>query len=213
MLLPGQDMRTHFSFELAKGARKKPPIILFAMGRIRKKPWVPQESAQTRALDTWMVPRNSHKRPSNFDLAVQARIPYSVRFILSGDLGSEWETFGGIGLQFTHLGIVHQMAVAENATVAQLYDGRVLAYADELSKSREWGADIIKLTQEGDQRIKRDVLRECGVAQAFGLSTWKPNKGHRGRVKDEGKGKGKDKKGRVKGKDRPSDGQRQKNAG
>ena len=126
-----------------------------------------------------------------------------MRFILSGDVASSWGTFGGIGLQFAHLGAVLHMAVAENATIAQLYDSRVRTYAGELSKFRERGVGITKLLQEEDRRIKRGALRECGVAQTFGLSTWKPNKGHKGRDKDMGNGKGIDKKGRGEGKGRP----------
>ena len=132
MLLPGQDMRNHFSFELAKGARRKPPIAPFVMGGSMRNPGPPLESAHTRALDAWKVLQKSHKRHSNCDLAFQAWIAYSIRFILSGDLTSAWKTFGGIGLQFAHIGTVLNMAEAENATIAQLYDLRVRTYANEL---------------------------------------------------------------------------------
>ena len=102
------------------------------------------------------------------------------------------------------------MAVAENDTIAQLYAPRVRTYAKELSKIREREAGIIKILQEEDRRIKRDGPRERGVAQTFGLSTWKPNKGHKGRDKDKGEGKGKDKKGggRAKAPPRTVDGRR-----
>ena len=204
-LLPDQDMCNHFSFELAKGACKKPPIVPFVLGELHKKPWVPQESSHTRALDAWKVLQKSHKRPSNCDLGFQAWITYSLRFILSGDLVSAWKTFGGIALQFTHLGTVLNMAVTENATIAQLYDAKVRTYANELSKFRERDTDIIKLLQEEDQRIKREVLRECGITQTFALPTWKENKGGK-RKKEKGKGKGKNKKTYGKGRGHPSNG-------
>ena len=205
MLLPGQEMCSRFSFELANGAWGGTSDYPFCPGGIRKKPWVPQESPHTRALDAWRVLRKSHKRPSNCDMAFQAWITYSLRFILSGDLVSAWKTFGGIALQFTHLGNALQKAMAENATIAQLYDARVRTYADELSKFREREADIVNLLQGEGQRSKRDVLRECGIAQTFAVSTWKPNKGPCRRQKDKGKGKGgKNKKPRGKGKYRPS---------
>ena len=131
-----------------------------------------------------------------------------MRFVLSGDLVSAWKTFGCIPLQFTHLVTARHIAVAENAAIAQLYDDRVRTYADELSKFREREADIIKLLQEEGQRIKRDVIRECGITQTFAVSTWKPNKGPGRRQKDNGKGNGcKNKKPRGKGKDHPSNGQ------
>ena len=116
-------------------------------------------------------------------------------------------------MHLARLGTVLHMAVAENDTIAQLYDSRVRTYADALAKFREREDDITKLPQEEDRRIKRDGLRECGAAQTFALSTWKPNKAHNGRNKDKGKGKGQDKMVRGKGKDRPSNRQRQKGDG
>ena len=89
------------------------------------------ESARTRALDAWKVLRKSHKRHPNCDLAFQAWVAYSMRFILAGDLEYEWKTFGGIGLQSAHLGAVPQMAIAENVTTSQLYGARVRTYAGE----------------------------------------------------------------------------------
>ena len=123
-----------------------------------------------------------------------------MRFVLSGDFASASKTFGGIGLQFAHLGDVLRMSIAENAPISQLYGASSRAYADELSKFREREADIIKLLQEADRRIKRDVLQECGAAQTFARPTWKPNKGHKGKEKRKGKGQ----KGRGEQKGRPS---------
>ena len=93
---------------LASNVRKEREgnIRLFHFSRaVRGKPWIPQESAHARALGAWRVLRKPHKSPPNGDLAFQACVSYSLRFLLSGDLASDWETFGGIGIQFAHLGV------------------------------------------------------------------------------------------------------------
>ena len=85
------------------------------------------------------------------------------------------------------------MAVTENATIAQTYDTKVRNYANELSKFRQRETEIIKLLNEEDQRIKREVLRECQGTSTFVPKKQPPNKGRKG---DQGKdGKGKHRKG------------------
>ena len=66
------------------------------------------------------------------------------------------------------------LSITENATKAQIYDSKIRTYANELSKFRQRGEDIIDLLMSEDQRIKRDTLRDCGDAQSFGKNTKRP---------------------------------------
>ena len=59
------------------------------------------------------------------------------------------------------------MAVTENATIAQIYDAKLRTYANELSKFRQKENDIIKLLSDENQRIKREVLRDCNATIPF----------------------------------------------
>ena len=167
ILLPDQDACNYFSFELAKGRCKTPPIIPFVIADFSKKPWLPAESSHTRALESWRTMNKNHKRPSKLELGFQAFITYNLRFILAGDLASAWKTFGGIAMQLTHLGTVLNLAVTENATIAMIYDNKIRTYANELSKFRSREKDIINLLKEEDQRIKRETIKECGPTNTF----------------------------------------------
>ena len=167
LLLPDQDECNHFSFELAKGRCKKPPMIPFITGELHKQPWMPPQEAHSRALDSWKNLQKTHKRPSTLELGFQSWIAYNLRFIMAGDLCGAWDTFGGLAAQLTHLGTVMNLAITENATIAQTYDKKVRTYAHELSKFRQREKDIIDLLKNEDQRIKRDTLRDCGTTQTF----------------------------------------------
>ena len=68
--------------------------------------------------------------------------------------------------------------MAENATIAPTYDKRIREHASELSKFRERDKGIIKLPAEEDNRIKRYVIRECGITVTF--STKNNGKGDKG---------------------------------
>ena len=59
------------------------------------------------------------------------------------------------------------MAVAENATIAQTYDDKLRAYADEISKFRHKDNEITKLLNEEDRRIQREALRDCDAEIPF----------------------------------------------
>ena len=99
----------------------------------------------------------------------------------AGDLCSALETFGGMAAQLTHFGTVLNLAVAENATIAQTYDCKLRAYADELSKFRQKEGEIIQLLSEEDQRIKREVIRDCNATIPFGKKKqFPPNNGGKG---------------------------------
>ena len=72
-LLLGQDMCNRFSFELAKGMRKKLPMLPFVPAELRKKPWIPSRDERPRALEAWKVLQKPHKRHSGLELRFQSR--------------------------------------------------------------------------------------------------------------------------------------------
>ena len=72
ILLPVQDMRNRFSFELEKGARRKIRLFPSAWSTYASKHWAPRGSEHTRALGERIVIRKSHKRHPTCDLAFQA---------------------------------------------------------------------------------------------------------------------------------------------
>ena len=168
LFLPDQDECNYFSLELAKGRCKKPPMVPYITADLHKNPWMPSQQAHTRSLESWKILQKTHKRPSNIEIGFQAWITYNIRFLLTGDLCGAWDTFGGLAAQLTHLGTVMNLAITENATIAQNYDNKIKTYAQELSKFRQREKEIIELLMHEDQRIKRDTLRDCGATQTFG---------------------------------------------
>ena len=102
-------------------------------------------------LGAWETMSENHRRPSKLERGCQAWIAYNIRFILAGDLASDWGTFGGVAAQLTHLGTVLNLAITENATIATTYDAKVRTYANELSKFRTREKETINLLkEEGD---------------------------------------------------------------
>ena len=214
LFLPDQDACNFFSFELAKGRCKKPPMIPFVVGDMSLKPWMPNESAHARAMEGWINLQASHKRPSGTAVSFQAWIAYSLRFILAGDLTSAWKTFGGLAAQLTHLGTVLNIATLENATIAMTYDTKVRFYANELSKTREKDKEIVALLMGEDQRLKREALRDCGFTQTFAHVPGNENKrsNDKGKNRDKRQTKGKRQKGKGKrSKSRKNEGKRPSN--
>ena len=197
LLLPDQDACNFFSFELAKGHCEEPPIAPFVIGGMALKPWAPSEPSHLRALEGWIVLQKPRKRPSTHAISFQSWITYSMRFILVGDLTSAWKTFGGISAQLTHIGAVLNIATLENVTIAMTYDAKIRFRANDLSKFRERGSDIIALLMQEDQAIKRETLRGCGFTQTFAHIPSQKEKGRGG--KGDQKGNKKVKKGQNKG--------------
>ena len=161
------------------------------------KPWIPNESAQLRARESWETRHKTHKRPPDLDISAQARVSYSIRFALAGDLASARQTFGGISAQFTRLGAVLNIATIENATIATTYDTKIRTYAGELSEFRGRESEIIALLTNEDRRIKRGTPRGCGFARSF---TRVPNRDRRRTYDKEDQKQTKRDKGKRKGK-------------
>ena len=65
-------------------------------------------------------------------------------------------------MRLTHMGTVLNLGITENATIAMTYDAKVRTYANELPKFITREKETTNLLKEEDQRIKREVLRECG---------------------------------------------------
>ena len=139
----------------------------FSAAGIQKHPRIPHQESQTRALDSRKTLQKPHKRPSAVAMGFQSWVAYNLRFILTGDLCGACDTFGGLSAQLTHLGTVMNLAITENATIAQTYDSKIKTYAQELSKFRQREKEIIELLTHEGQRIKREAPRDCGETHTF----------------------------------------------
>ena len=104
----------------------------------------------------------NHKRPAKLELGLQAWVAYSVRFVMAGDLASDWETFGGISTERAQLGTALNPAVSENAKISTTYDQKVRTYAYELPTFQTREKGFINLRTVEGRRIKRECVRECG---------------------------------------------------
>ena len=142
---------------------------------------MPRQGARLRAPEAWKARQKPHKRHSGLELSSQSWTTYNLRFIIAGDLCSAWDTFGGLAAQSTHFGTVLNLAVAENASLAQTYDNKLRAYADELSKFLQKEREITKLLSEEDQRPEREVLRDCNAKEPFVQKTVPSEHGAEGR--------------------------------
>ena len=97
---------------------------------------------------------------------------------MGGYLCGAWGTVGGLAGRRSHLATAANPAIAGNATVERVYDTEVRAYAKELSKFRQREKEIAELLTNAGIRIKRDAIRGCGGARAFGAT-----RGSRGAVR------------------------------
>ena len=112
---------------------------VFVTSEIHKRPWKSRQEPHTCAIDSRKNLQKTRKRPSSIDVGFHGWVTYTFRFILTGGLRGDWDTFGGLAAQLTHLGAVANRATAENAAVAHVYDSQIRPYADDLSKFRQRG--------------------------------------------------------------------------
>ena len=104
--------------------------------------------------------------------------------------------------QLTHFGLILNMAVIENATIAMTYAEQFREQAAHLARQRAASAGWHQFLPGGDDVLKRNVLREIGHASAsMKVATEKPTntdqtaKGLDGAGKRDPKGKKKGRKG------------------
>ena len=155
MLAPDQEMTNFFSSEFAKAKLKRPPYIPFVIPDLKEQPWRPFYPAHTRAFENWQKLNSSHKKPTPMDTSFQAWTLYNMRFIISGELTGAWRTFGGISAQWSHFGLILNMAVVENATIAMAYEKNFRLEAAHLARMRADEIDWVKYLSTEDEIIKR----------------------------------------------------------
>ena len=68
---------------------------------------------------------------------------------------------------------VADIAITENAIIAQTYAASIRTYAEELAKFRQLENDIIDLLMSVGRRIKRDTIRDCGDMTSFAMGSFK----------------------------------------
>ena len=182
MLAPDQEMTNFFSSEFAKAKLKRPPYIPFVIPDLKEQPWRPFYPAHTRAFENWQKLNSSHKKPTPMDTSFQAWTLYNMRFIISGELTGAWRTFGGISAQWSHFGLILNMAVVENATIAMAYEKNFRLEAAHLARMRADEIDWVKYLSTEDEIIKKNVLRDLGHT----TSTFLPKKGPFGKRTQKG---------------------------
>ena len=166
LLAQGQEMVNHFALEMTKAKQKRPSYQPYATPGLSTEPWRPFYPAHAKAMDTWKVPNGPRKKPSPNDLSCQAWTFYNLRCLLAGNLEGAWAPYGGIAAQMAHIGLILNMAVVENATIAMAYAKQFRGQAAHLARQRTATVDWAHLLAEEDDAIKRNVLRELGHATA-----------------------------------------------
>ena len=161
-LAPDQEMVNFFTVELTKAKQKRPAYKPYVVPDLSKEPWRPFYPAHAKALETWRALNNSHKKPSPLDLSFQTWVFYNLRFLLAGDLTGAWTPFGGMSAQLSHLGLLLNMSVIENATIAMTYSKLFREQAAHLARQRTTTVDWTSFLSEEDDVIKRNALRELG---------------------------------------------------
>ena len=202
LLAPGREMVNFPTLEMPKTKQKRPAYHPYVIPDLSKEPWRPFYPAHTKAMESWRPLNGSRKKPSPMDLSFQSFVFYNLRFSLSGDLAGCWAPFGGISAQMTHFGLILNMAVVENATIAMTYDKQFMEQASHLARQRTTTVDWAHFLSGEDDVIKRNVLRVLGHASATMKAVTKkptnpdqPSKGPDRAGKRDPKGKKKGKKG------------------
>lgn len=166
LLDPDQEMVNFFTVEITKARQKRPTYLPYVIPDLSQDPWRPFYPDHTKAIGTWKVPNGSRKKTAPMDLSFQAWAFYNLRFLLVGDLAGAWTPFGGISAQSTHLGMILNMAIVENATIAMTYSRKFREQAAHLARQRATTVDWVHFLSEEDGVVKRNVLRELGHASA-----------------------------------------------
>ena len=125
---------------MTKARQKRPAYRPYVIPDLSKEPWRPFYPAHSKALDSWRTLNGLRKKPSPLGLSFQFWTFYNLRFLLAGDLAGCWAPFGGMSAQLTHLGLILNMAVLENATIAMTYAKQFRDQAAHLARQRASGS-------------------------------------------------------------------------
>ena len=120
-------------------------------------PWRTFYPAHAKALGTWWPLNGSREKLPHLDLCLQTWAIYNLRLRLAWDLAGAWTPFGGVSAQLTHLGLIPNMSVIENATIAMTYAKHFREQAARLAPQRTTAVNWAQFLAEEDDVINRNA--------------------------------------------------------
>ena len=92
---------------------------------------------------------------SDQSLSFQSWIFYRLRFIVSADVCSAWDLYGGIIAQINNLGVTLNITISGNVGIALKYFDFLHTQLESYARSRATDVDYFRLLSEEQQEIKR----------------------------------------------------------
>ena len=118
-----------------------------------KEPWPPTLFEHKKALGGWATRMKSFAGDQS--LSFQAWIFYRLRFIISAEVCSAWDSFGGFIDQINNIGVALNIAISENVGTSLKYFEFLHTQLESYARSRATDIDYYKLLSEEQQEIKR----------------------------------------------------------
>ena len=122
ILVPDREMENVCHKEFFEASKKEPPFAPFVVPKFQDKHWLVPLQSRDRAAKYWRETVDRKARDPSHQVSLQAWILYLVRFIFTGDLCNDWDMFGGLSSQLSHLSIGLHLCITENAPRAISYD-------------------------------------------------------------------------------------------
>ena len=121
---------------------------------------------------------------SDQSLSFQSWILYRLRFIISAEVCSAWDLYGGIIAQINNLGVTLNISISENVGTALKYFDFPHTQLESYARSRAADVDYFRLLSEEQQEIKRRFSKtplglEGSSSQPSISRNWSRNGGDR----------------------------------
>ena len=155
---PDQSTMNFFSQETARAASTVPPFTPYPVLDLSKKPWVPAEPGQEKAVAAWV--NKMRGLESTQPLNMQSFIYYRIRSLFAGDLARAFDRFGGLIGQINLLGVILRLAIVESPFVAMEYDRAIQARLSSMARERYLDCDRVDFSHffRRSKPISRETL-------------------------------------------------------
>ena len=173
--IPNREMVNFISQELARGQAKIPAYAPYVVPELNKPPWAQQTQDHLSANENWKKFSRQAKRSTlPQELSIQAWLLYSIRYVIAADFCAAFVSFGGIGPQINHIGVVLSLSIAENAHVAINYDRVAKSKLQEEARLRNPDAqEFARILSSEQIEYKNQSIKEIGLMSG-GNNQFKP---------------------------------------
>ena len=167
------------SEEIARGEANPQPFHPYVIPNYHEHPWLPRITAHINACNAWKVKARGTKKHA---ISLQMWLHHHIRFVMTAELCSLWQPFGGVAAQFNHIAVLMSLATLESAGFALRYHELLIRTLAETARARfpfDYYTALSEVHEETRRAITSDTARPPPTPQneAANHSNNRSNKG------------------------------------